>query len=99
MSKFKISRGGDGHTAAEWGWVKFGPQLNYKIAHLQLSISNFVGVIIWTHTHSFIGFDYLGIPGTKNTIAKGPITHVLVLGNLPLLAEYSREVPAQWLIP
>ena len=26
-----------------------------------------------THTHSFIGFDDLGIPGTKNTIAKGSI--------------------------
>jgi len=27
----------------------------------------------FTHTHSFIGFDDLGIPGTKNTIAKGSI--------------------------
>jgi len=76
-------------------WAPF----QLQIAHLQLSVLNFGGVIICTHTHSFIGFDYLGILGTKNTITKGPITHFLVLGNLPLLAEYSMEGPAQWLIP
>ena len=53
----------------------------------------------FTHTHSFIGFDYLGIPGTKNTIAKESTTHGMVFGNLPLLAECSREGSAQWLIP
>ena len=79
--------------------VRWAHQLNYKIAPLQLSIINFVGVIIWTHTHSFIGFDYLGIPGTKNTIAKESTTHGMVFGNLPLLAECSREGSAQWLIP
>ena len=43
----------------------------------------------------FHGVWLLWHPGTKNTIAKGSITHVLVL---PLLAEYNREGPAQ-LIP
>ena len=38
------------------------------VFNYQLSI---LGVI--THTHFFIGFDYLGIPGTKNTIAKGSV--------------------------
>jgi len=60
------------HTGAEWVWVKFGPQCNYKIARFQLSTINFGGDYL-THTHFFIGFDYLGIPGTKNTIAKGSV--------------------------
>ena len=84
--------------------VRWAHQLNYKIAHLQLSIINFVGVIILPTPiplffFSFIGFDYLGIPGTKNTIAKESTTHGMVFGNLPLLAECSREGSAQWLIP
>ena len=78
--------------------VRWAHQLNYKIAH----IINFAGVIILPTPIPLLGltwFDYLGIPGTKNTIAKESTTHGMVFGNLPLLAECSREGSAQWLIP
>ena len=51
--------------------------------------------------HSFLYWVLLlgYISGTKNTIAKDSTTPEMVFGNLPLLAECSREGPAQWLIP